>query len=367
MKNNYPLYLIACLDMMLAFGFSARAQAPQLINYQAVVRNAGGQPVANGTVVSLRFSIRDVIATGTVVFTETQNATANQFGLVTAKIGVLNNLATVNWSSGAKYLEVELDPTGGSNFTDMGTQQLLSVPYALFAANSELGPTGPTGASVTGATGPTGSAGVTGAIGLTGSNGLNGATGATGVTGIAGTNGATGATGPTGSGLFTHYIGQLYGGGIIVSVWQDSSVEHGLIASLTDLSTHAAWSNVDSTLIGVGAQSQFAGEVNTPAIIAQVGQTASAALLCTQYTGGGYTDWYLPGIWELQQCYAAGVIVNRILGGTNGLQFNVRYWSSTEFDISTAWAEDFYYGYGSAGTNNDKKKKLYSVRAVRRY
>jgi hypothetical protein len=361
MKNNYTLRYFACFALILASFFSADAQAPQLINYQAIVRNGGGQPVAGGTVVSLRFTIHDVTANGTTVFTETQRDTANQFGLVTAKIGSQNNLALVNWGTGDKYLQVELDPTGGSNFTDMGTQQLLSVPYALFAANSAQGPQGPTGPEGFGATGPTGIAGATGATGI------GGAVGVTGATGLTGAIGATGATGATGGGLFTHYIGQLYGGGIITQVWQDSSVEHGLILSLTDLSTGAAWSNVDSTLIGAGAQSQFAGEVNTPAIIAQTGETASAAQICTSYTGGGFTDWYLPSIWELQQCYNAALIVNRVIGGTSGLQFTVRYWSSTEYDISTAWAENFYYGFGSAGTNNDKKKKLYSVRAVRRY
>jgi hypothetical protein len=358
MKNNYLLYIIAAFAVVLVSALNAGAQAPQLINYQAVVRNASGQPVANGTVVSLKFIIHDITPTGTSVFNETQSDTANQFGLVNAKIGILNNLALVNWSTGAKYLQVELDPTGGSNFTDMGTSQLLSVPYALFAANSEQGPIGPTGAEGIGTTGPTGIAGATGPTG---------AIGATGIAGPTGLAGATGAIGPTGGGLFTHYIGQLYGGGIIASVWQDSTGEHGLIASLNDLSTNSPWSNIDSTLIGNTAQSQFAGEVNTPAIINQAGQTTSAALLCKNYTGGGYTDWYLPAIWELQQCYNAGMIINRILGGTTGLQFNVRYWSSTEYDINHAWGEDFYYGFGSAGTNYDLKTKLYSVRAVRRY
>ncbi len=325
---------------MLVCVLSTYAQAPQLINYQAVVRNAAGQPVAAGTVVSLRFTIHDATGTGTAVFTETQTDTANQFGLVTAKIGRLNNLATVDWSNGLKFLQVELDPTGGSNFTDMGTQQLLSVPYALFAANSAQGPQGPTGPDGFGATGPTG------------------------LRGVAGTAGATGATGAS---QFSHYIGQLYGGGIVVSVWQDSSVEHGLIASLADLGTSVEWSNVDSTLIGTTAQSQFAGEVNTAAVVAQVGQTASAALLCKNYTGGGFSDWYLPAIWELQQVYDASMIINRVIGGTTGMQFNARYWSSTEYDISTAWSVNFLYGFGSAGTNNDKKVKLYSVRAVRRY
>ena len=373
MKNYYPRQLIIALLFACVF---ANGQAPQLINYQAVARNAAGQPVAAGTVVSLRFTIHNNTGTGTAVFTETQTDTANQFGLVTAKIGRLNNLATVDWSNGLKFLQIELDPAGGSNFTDMGTQQLLSVPYALFAANSAQGPQGPTGPQGFGATGPTGApgnngapgnTGAMGATGVTGNAGAVGATGVTGSTGPSGQNGNTGATGITGASQSSHYIGQLFGGGIVVSVWQDSSVEHGLIASLADLSTGIAWSNVDSTLIGAASKSQFAGEVNTAAIIAQVGQTASAALLCQGYNGGGFSDWYLPSIWELQQVYDASMIINRVIGGTTGMQFNARYWSSTEYNINTAWSVNFLYGFGSAGTNNDNKAKLYYVRAVRRY
>lgn len=96
------------------------SQSPQQLNYQSVVRNANGQPIANGNVVSLRFTIHDVTSNGTPVFTETQTAIANQFGLVNVQIGTSNNLAVVNWSNGAKYLQVELDPTGGNNFVDMG-------------------------------------------------------------------------------------------------------------------------------------------------------------------------------------------------------------------------------------------------------
>ena len=190
----------------LAASFAVKAQAPQEINYQAIVRNAAGQPVTSG-VVSVRFTIHDITAAGTVVFQETQMDTPNQFGLITSAIGRTASLTTVNWTSGSKYLEVDIDAAGGSNFTNMGTSQLLSVPYALFAGNSAPGATGPTGASgaagsagVTGATGPAGT-GSTGATGPTGANGTAGSAGVTGATGPAGTGstGATGPTGPTGS------------------------------------------------------------------------------------------------------------------------------------------------------------------------
>jgi hypothetical protein len=179
---------------LLAVVLTAWAQAPQLFNYQSVVRNAAGQPVAQGTPVSFRFSIHNNTPTGTVVFTETQDTVTNQFGLVSLQIGKSNNLPTVNWGNGAKYLQVEMALNNSGNYTDMGTSQLVSVPYALYAANSAPGPAGPTGAAgVPGATGP---AGVTGA---TGANGQNGATGATGPAGANGNDGNTGPTGATGA------------------------------------------------------------------------------------------------------------------------------------------------------------------------
>jgi len=169
--------LLTVLTALLQFG---NAQAPQNMNYQAVVRDAQGAPLPSGTVVSVKFQIHDGSQSGNVVFTETTTATTNQFGLITLGIGAIGNLGAVNWASGAKYLQVLIDPAGGSNFSDMGTSQLLSVPYALFAGNS------------------TGTMGATGATGLPGINGTNGATGVTGATGLQGTQGIQGVAGPTG-------------------------------------------------------------------------------------------------------------------------------------------------------------------------
>jgi hypothetical protein len=268
----------------------------------------------------------------------------------------------------------------------MGTSELISVPYALYAGNTVAGPEGATGlqgiAGVTGATGQPGLAG--GAIGATGLTGATGAPGAfggptgpaggTGLQGLQGNAGIAGArgntgptgqqgiTGPTGESTFVHYIGELYGGGIIVSVWKDSSVEHGLIASLTDLSITSGWSNVDTTQIGLAAASVFDGAVNTAAIVGQPGQNSSAALLCVNYAAGGHLDWYLPAMWELQQCWNSSMIVNRVLGGTFCFQ-PAYYWSSTEASgtgaVALLFSNQVRFNYG--------KNTPFSVRAVRRY
>jgi len=97
-----------------------------------------------------------------------------------------------------------------------------------------------------------------------------------------------------------------------VSVWKTSGVEHGLIASLVDMSAGVvAWSDVTSTQIGLTAESQINGQTNTTAIVAQQTST-SAAQLCKSFNGGGFSDWYLPAIWELNECYKAALVVNNI-------------------------------------------------------
>lgn len=115
------------------------AQAPSKFSYQAVVRNSSGVVVPSGTSVSFRFTIRDGSAGGAVLFQETQiKTTNNAFGLVNLEIGA----GTVQqgayptasqWASGAKFLQVEVDPSGGASFSDMGATQISAVPYANYA------------------------------------------------------------------------------------------------------------------------------------------------------------------------------------------------------------------------------------------
>jgi hypothetical protein len=113
------------------------AQPPQGINYQAVARDAAGSELQNH-LVSVRFTIHDGTSEGTVVYQETDTVTTNKFGLFNLVIGsgtaVSGFFYDIQWSAHSKFLQVELDPTGGSNYMDMGTSQLQSVPYALNSA-----------------------------------------------------------------------------------------------------------------------------------------------------------------------------------------------------------------------------------------
>jgi len=114
------------------------AQAPNILSYQAVIRNPTGTLVANQTV-GMRISILQGSSTGASQYEETQTPTTNANGLVTLLIGGGNvlsgSMATINWGGDAFWIKTETDPAGGNNYTITGTSQLLSVPYALNAAN----------------------------------------------------------------------------------------------------------------------------------------------------------------------------------------------------------------------------------------
>ncbi len=201
---------------LMVLGCSAFAQSPQRMNYQAVVRNATNVLVASSPV-GMKISILQGTSSGTAVYVETHATNTNANGLATLSIGggtvVSGTMAGINWANGPYFIKTETDPTGGTNYTIVATSQLMSVPYALFAANATTGATGATGAQgqvgATGTAGVNGINGVTGATGATGLQGAVGATGSTGATGANGTNGVAGATGAQGQAGATGATGLL--------------------------------------------------------------------------------------------------------------------------------------------------------------
>jgi len=127
----------------LLFSVMLSAQAPALIPYQAVARDGAGQPLAS-TTINARFTIHNETANGTVVWQELQTVSTNSLGLFSSQLGGSVPLSNVSWSSGAKFLQVELDAESG--FFEIGTQQMLSVPNALHAGSVQVNvsPTGDT-------------------------------------------------------------------------------------------------------------------------------------------------------------------------------------------------------------------------------
>ena len=146
--------------------------APPGIPYQAEVRNESGEVLANANV-NVRFTLHELTANGTVSYKETHALTTNELGLFAATIGAgtptQGTFAGINWSQTTKFLQVEVDT--GNGYITMGNQQLMSVPYALYAANGPAGPQGPVGPQ-----GPSGEQGPAGANGnsIIPPGGLNG-------------------------------------------------------------------------------------------------------------------------------------------------------------------------------------------------
>ncbi|MFY7666224.1 DUF1566 domain-containing protein [Flavobacterium sp.] len=296
---------------------STFAQAPQGFNYQATVRNNTGELIVNQNVL-FKFNIMFNSQTSLPIYSETHQAPTDDLGQVNLVIGTgtatLGTFTSINWGAGNYFLGIELNT--GSGYVSMGTTQLLSVPYALYA-------------NIAGST----------------------------IENNAG---------------FTHYIGELFGGGIVVSVWKDAQgVERGLIASLTDLTdlnTGIPWTTpqFQNTAIGTTAESLRDGRGNTNAIVAQTGTgTSYAAGLCEAYNAGGFNDWYLPAIRELAQCYNNVQIVNEVLGDINGFQF-LPYWSSSERSNSFETAA-LFQDFSSGEVGAHPKQVGLVVRAFRRF
>lgn len=321
MKSLYTL--LAALFLSL----SAAAQSGQgflNFSYQAVIRNSSGALITNRSI-AMRVSLLQGSATGAAVYVETHAPTTNANGLATLAIGggtpVSGNFFSIVWSTpGGYFLKIEIDPLGGGiNYTITGTTQLLSVPYAMYAQ-------------------------------------------------FAGTSG-------TSQDL---QIGQLYGGGIIFSLWRDHvGVQHGLIASLDDLGTQVAWANPG--LSATVSPNVKDGRPNTAAILA-ARPTGSAAALCAAYRSGGFSDWYLPALMEIELLYSQSALIDAVLSAdgnsaTNGLGQEY-YWTSTSVFSSftngpVAWAKIFQVDRATADKPGSSFGQGHTsslpMRAIRRF
>lgn len=126
--------LLTCLIGLMTLG--ALAQAPELMSYQGVARDNSGNILVSQNI-GLRISLRSGSTLGTIVYQETHQTNTNAFGLFNIQIGngsvVSGNMGTIDWGGNSYYVQVEMDPSGGTTYTDMGTSRLISVPFALYA------------------------------------------------------------------------------------------------------------------------------------------------------------------------------------------------------------------------------------------
>lgn len=191
-------------------------------------------------------------------------------------------------------------------------------------------------------------------------------------------NYAAASSSPTAFNIATSLsVGNSYGGGKVAYILQpgdngyDANQQHGLIISgdLTASNTDIIWG---ANYVFIGATSGVVtgytpgpdmgtGLSNTNMIVASEGPgTTYAAGLARSYTGGGYTNWYLPSEAEL-----LGIVANKNIIGTT---FNrAYYWTSTESDSYNAYKRYFGNNAGSPSGPSDKNFAQAGVRAVRSF
>jgi hypothetical protein len=201
--------------------------APQGIKFQGMARDASNNAVSNKSV-ALRISIIKDQPSGTVVYSESFNTNTNDiglFGLTVGKGSVIQGVfKSIAWGASSLFLKTEIDLNNGTNYTFLSTTELLSVPYALYAQSAGIDPS-------------------------------------------------------------QHYVGELWGGGIVVSTYDNG--KKGLIMSLND--------NASGRVKGI----------------------TNATKTCTDLTDGSFKDWIIPSLEDWKSINANYQQLNMVLVNDN--------------------------------------------------
>lgn len=136
MKPAQLIPKVIVISFICSLNLSVFAQSPESFNYQALIKNEQGETIANEEI-SMQISILESSTSGPSVYTEAHQTTTNASGIVNLQIGMgqvgSGNFSEINWGSNSYFLKIEVDLDAGTNFTEIGTMQLLSVPYALYS------------------------------------------------------------------------------------------------------------------------------------------------------------------------------------------------------------------------------------------
>ena len=129
---------LTLLSILFFAGFFASAQQTLTIPYQALVRDANGNPVTNQQI-GARITLLAESITGNPIFEETHTATTNAFGQMELQIGSVETASfdAIDWSAGKMFIKLEVDINGGAAYQIITTHQLLAVPFAKYAENAK--------------------------------------------------------------------------------------------------------------------------------------------------------------------------------------------------------------------------------------
>lgn len=393
------------------------AQAPDKLSYQAVIRNANNDPLQNKTV-GMQISILQGSVDGTVVFSETHTPETNSNGLISIEIGDgagSDDLSSIDWGNGPFFIKTETDPDGNSDYTIIGTSQLLSVPFALHAKTAEsANETDPkftewdktTGISIsenqitdlksylTTESDPvykTSQAVNISASDITNLSNLSGVnTGDQNLAQVAAISNSVNAqlknvTNPTNAqdaatkayvDLLENaieeklyalsiriegvedgpaQIGDLRAGGVVFWVNPNDN-RHGLVCTLTD--EYALWGCAFNNVEGAHRTAIGEGKLNTIDIVTNCESTNCAAKYCYNLTLNGYSDWFLPSKDELFQMYRNKSILNSVFTANGGAAFLEDHWyySSSEVDNNNVWLQYFRTGQQNTGPKSTGRR-----------
>jgi len=132
------LFLLV-LMIVTVLSMQGQSPAPGIFNYQGVARNSVGNVLVNKTI-TLRLTLRDGGVAGPLLYQESRTVTTNPFGLFNVQVGsagatnVTGSIPAIAWGVNTKFIQVEIDPNGGSSFINIGAAQIASVPYALYSS-----------------------------------------------------------------------------------------------------------------------------------------------------------------------------------------------------------------------------------------
>jgi len=132
--------LVFFIGVFFLSSFSVFSQGPSKINFQAILRNTSGEIVSSKTV-GVRMSIKSGTINYSSLYVETHSKTTDVSGLINIQLGtgsVISGIfGDIEWGSGSHFIQLEVDFNGGSNYVVIGTQELISVPYALYANKTD--------------------------------------------------------------------------------------------------------------------------------------------------------------------------------------------------------------------------------------